>query len=76
MDDFAAKPTTIPFLAGRLRHWLPHLTWPEEAGDLSGEERDEREPGGPIDAAVLDELTSGDASVAASGVRRAGGAAA
>ena len=25
MDDFAAKPTTIPLLAAKLRQWLPHL---------------------------------------------------
>ena len=25
MDDFAAKPTTIPLLAAKLREWLPHL---------------------------------------------------
>ncbi|HET7487531.1 MAG TPA: ATP-binding protein [Acidimicrobiales bacterium] len=28
MDDFGAKPTTIPFLAAKLRQWLPALPWP------------------------------------------------
>ena len=27
MDDFAAKPTTIPFLASKLRQWLPDVAW-------------------------------------------------
>ena len=66
MDDFAAKPTTIPFLAGRLRRWLPHLAWPAPAmpdapqppvaGAVAGE---------AIDPSVLEELTGGDAQLAA-----------
>jgi HPt (histidine-containing phosphotransfer) domain-containing protein len=66
MDDFAAKPTTIPFLAGRLHRWLPHLDWPAppapEApqppvpGAVAGE---------PLDPSVLEELTGGDAQLAA-----------
>jgi hypothetical protein len=43
----------------------PKLPREEAERELSGEQRAEREPGGPIDAAVLDELTGGDASVAA-----------
>ena len=33
MDDFAAKPTTIPFLAGRLRAWLTDVDWTPPAGE-------------------------------------------
>ena len=74
MDDFVAKPTTIPFLGGKLRQWLPHLTWPAApapagSGATGG--------GGParvavdlaeraIDTAVLDGLTGGDPEMAAS----------
>jgi two-component system, NarL family, sensor histidine kinase EvgS len=56
MDDFGAKPTTIPFLAGRLARWLPHLRWEPLAPAT--------EPvdpvNGAIDRAVLAELTGGD----------------
>jgi signal transduction histidine kinase/HPt (histidine-containing phosphotransfer) domain-containing protein len=66
MDDFAAKPTTIPFLAGRLRRWLAHLTWPAPA--LAGAPQPPAAGAvraGPIDPAVLEELTGGDAQLAA-----------
>jgi CheY-like chemotaxis protein/HPt (histidine-containing phosphotransfer) domain-containing protein len=34
MDDFMAKPTTIPFMATKLRQWLPDLTWePAPSGE-------------------------------------------
>jgi HPt (histidine-containing phosphotransfer) domain-containing protein len=33
MDDFAAKPTTIPHLAARLRKWLPHVEFPPATDD-------------------------------------------
>ena len=36
MDDFAAKPTTIPFLAGKLHRWLPHLEWANRPDTGSG----------------------------------------
>jgi signal transduction histidine kinase/CheY-like chemotaxis protein/HPt (histidine-containing phosphotransfer) domain-containing protein len=61
MDDFAAKPTTIPLLATKLRHWLPHIQFeqapptPEPASPSAA----------PIDAAALVELTGGDADLAA-----------
>ena len=67
MDDFAAKPTTIPFLAGRLRRWLPHLDWPAppvpEAPQppAAGTVGD----GASLDPSVLEELTGGDAGLAA-----------
>ena len=63
MDDFAAKPTTIPFLAAKLRRWLPHLDWPaQDAGSL--EANGAEVPAG-LDSAVLDELTAGDPDLAA-----------
>lgn len=59
MDDFMAKPTTIPFLAARLRHWLPDLAWdpaatPDDAP--AGEDA--------LDIAALDILTGGDDAAA------------
>ncbi|MEV4420409.1 ATP-binding protein [Patulibacter sp. NPDC049589] len=69
MDDFAAKPTTIPFLAGKLRQWLPDLDWtaaPDDGRDgtrRSGAAGDA--PVGPVDPSVLEELTGGDAELAA-----------
>jgi signal transduction histidine kinase/CheY-like chemotaxis protein/HPt (histidine-containing phosphotransfer) domain-containing protein len=70
MDDFAAKPTTIPFLAGKLQRWLPHLDWPaapvahrpDDAGNGTG--ADDDGAGAQIDGAVLDELTGGDTELA------------
>jgi signal transduction histidine kinase/CheY-like chemotaxis protein/HPt (histidine-containing phosphotransfer) domain-containing protein len=64
MDDFAAKPTTIPFLAGKLQRWLPHLTWPEEAAEQS--RAADADADGPIDPAALEELTGGDPALAES----------
>jgi len=49
MDDFAAKPTTIPLLAAKLREWLPPRPFPHPV----------RRPG------RLDELSRGDAALAA-----------
>ena len=71
MDDFAAKPTTIPFLAAKLQRWLPHLDWPaapvahrpDDAGNGTG--ADDEGAGAQIDGAVLDELTGGDNVLAA-----------
>ena len=80
MDDFVAKPTTIPFLSGKLRQWLPHLAWPAAPApdatvpdvtvpDVTVPE-DHPAPGRaesepPIDDTVLAELTGGDPEVAA-----------
>ena len=70
MDDFVPKPTTIPFLGGKLRRWLPHLVWPSAPpvpgadGDTPGDE-DVAVTNGAIDHAVLDELTGGDPEFAA-----------
>jgi two-component system, NarL family, sensor histidine kinase EvgS len=60
MDDFAAKPTTIPVLAAKLHRWLPVLDWPVEPPPVSGD----AEAG--LDGAVLDELTGGDPALTAS----------
>ena len=60
MDDFAAKPSTIPFLAAKLREWLPHLDWPQAA-----ESPADGVAGGPLDLAVLAEVTGGDAELTA-----------
>ena len=66
MDDFAAKPTTIPFLAGRLRRWLPHLDWPAPAMPEAPQPPVAGTVGGEaIDPSVLEELTGGDAELAA-----------
>ena len=35
MDDFLAKPTTIPFLAAKLRQWLPDVSWQPVAADTA-----------------------------------------
>ena len=60
MDDFAAKPTTIPLLAAKLHRWLPQLDWPVEPV-LAADEN-----GAGLDATVLDELTGGDPALTAS----------
>ena len=65
MDDFIGKPTTIPFLASKLRRWLPDLAWPQaEPAAIPIATAATAEPG-PGAAAVLDltvlaELTGGD----------------
>jgi len=66
MDDFAAKPTTIPFLAGKLRQWLPQLDWSHEAESQAGPDGSGAADGGVLDHAVLAEVTGGDAALAAS----------
>jgi signal transduction histidine kinase/CheY-like chemotaxis protein/HPt (histidine-containing phosphotransfer) domain-containing protein len=67
MDDFVAKPTTIPFLASKLRQWLPQLSWPAEPAPVSLEGGGASAGGGAgaasIDSSVLDELTGGDAEL-------------
>ncbi len=66
MDDFAAKPTTIPFLAGRLRRWLPHLDWPSAETPSAPQPPVAGTVGGnALDPSVLEELTGGDAQLAA-----------
>ncbi len=69
MDDFVAKPTTIPVLAGRLRRWLPHLEWPTRTPEPAASGLDPPPPAFDrrelIEAATLDELSGGDAELAA-----------
>jgi signal transduction histidine kinase/HPt (histidine-containing phosphotransfer) domain-containing protein/FixJ family two-component response regulator len=66
MDDFAAKPTTIPFLAGKLRQWLPHLSWPqEESTDRACAVARSAPADGIFDPAVLEDLTAGDSALIA-----------
>ncbi|MBJ7469989.1 MAG: response regulator [Solirubrobacteraceae bacterium] len=56
MDDFMAKPTTIPFLASKLRRWLPALEWGVTAAAAPGYEVEEA----AFDVSALDLLTGGD----------------
>jgi signal transduction histidine kinase/CheY-like chemotaxis protein/HPt (histidine-containing phosphotransfer) domain-containing protein len=91
MDDFGAKPTTIPFLASKLRQWLPDVAWPAVPAVVAVAARGDASPGraagldgggdgrlpaagsrdddgvgsGPIDPSVLEEMTGGDAALAA-----------
>jgi two-component system, NarL family, sensor histidine kinase EvgS len=62
MDDFAAKPTTIPALSGRLHRWLPYLDWTPPATELA----EAANGGGGFDRSVLEILTGGDAELAES----------
>ena len=66
MDDFAAKPTTIPFLASKLRQWLPDVAW-EPVAEPEPEQPAAVAPaaGAAIDPSVLEEMTGGDAQLAA-----------
>jgi signal transduction histidine kinase/CheY-like chemotaxis protein/HPt (histidine-containing phosphotransfer) domain-containing protein len=67
MDDFAAKPTTIPFLASKLRQWLPDVAWEPVAEEEPEAERavGSAREGAVIDPSVLEEMTGGDAQLAA-----------
>ena len=68
MDDFAAKPTTIPLLAAKLHQWLPHLDGPPALEDSTQDDRavDSR---AAIDRAALAELTGADPALAAAILR-------
>ena len=69
MDDFAGTPTSMPVLADKLRRWLPHVDWPSRATPepavTSSATGNASQHDGVIDMAVLDELTGGDAELAA-----------
>jgi CheY-like chemotaxis protein/HPt (histidine-containing phosphotransfer) domain-containing protein len=52
MDDFMSKPTTVPFLAAKLRQWLVQLEWPMASPPAF--------PETAIDLGALDLLTGGD----------------
>lgn len=66
MDDYAPKPTTIPILSAKLRRWLGHLSWDDEAPS-SGAESSPAPPPIPavLDPDALVHMTGGDASLAA-----------
>ncbi|MDX6666069.1 MAG: two-component system, NarL family, sensor histidine kinase EvgS, partial [Solirubrobacteraceae bacterium] len=66
MDDFAAKPTTIPFLATKLRQWLPQLEWASEAVPPTDADGLGGTADAGLDLAVLAEVTGGDDELAAS----------
>ncbi len=66
MDDFATKPTTIPFLAGKLRQWLPQLDWADEPDVRPGRDGDGVANADALDLAVLAEVTGADSALAAS----------
>ncbi len=60
MDDFMAKPTTIPFLASKLRQWLPGLEWATGSSASELAAADEPLDDGGLDVSALDLLTGGD----------------
>ena len=66
MDDFIGKPTTIPFLAAKLRRWLAHLAWPE-ADPPAAAPAPAPAPAtdAVLDVGVLSELTGGDMRLSA-----------
>jgi signal transduction histidine kinase/CheY-like chemotaxis protein/HPt (histidine-containing phosphotransfer) domain-containing protein len=66
MDDFVGKPTTIPFLAAKLRRWLPHVAWPQAAPPAAVAPPAQAAPAGSdvLDPAALNELTGGDQELA------------
>ena len=69
MDDFAGKPATMPVLADKLRRWMPDILWPSPStptsdGALRTSGRGDAHEG-LIDREALDELTGGDADLAA-----------
>ncbi|MGH9223590.1 MAG: ATP-binding protein [Acidimicrobiales bacterium] len=72
MDDFIGKPAPMALLAEKLRQWMPHIAWPNAspgspgAGAAVGDVVDGGRPDGVMDRLVLEELTGGDAELAAS----------
>jgi signal transduction histidine kinase/DNA-binding NarL/FixJ family response regulator len=65
MDDFAAKPTTIAFLAGKLRELLPDVGWDDDREDDDRQDDDRQDAAAPptarpIDPSVLELLAGGD----------------
>jgi signal transduction histidine kinase/DNA-binding NarL/FixJ family response regulator len=68
MDDFLSKPAPMPVLAAMLRRWMPELAWAAESHDETAGAPGSSslpEPGAVIDTATLDEMTGGDAALAA-----------
>jgi CheY-like chemotaxis protein/HPt (histidine-containing phosphotransfer) domain-containing protein len=65
MDDFVGKPTTIPFLAAKLRRWLPHVAWPQAPAIVAPAPVHAAPAGSDVlDPAALNELTGGDQTLA------------
>ena len=64
MDDFVGKPTTIPFLAAKLRRWLPHVAWPAPAAVAAAGARARRPAATCSTPRALSELTGGDEALA------------
>jgi PAS domain S-box-containing protein len=68
MDDYLAKPVTIPALAACVRKWLPHtIPLPLPLGDASAaaELPQARTPPAPLQPGVIEELSQGDRRLAA-----------
>jgi HPt (histidine-containing phosphotransfer) domain-containing protein len=67
MDDLITKPTTIAVLADRLRRLLPGAPWTDLAGGTEAAPGEAVAPDADVlDAAVLEEMTDGDAAIAES----------
>ena len=69
MDDFAGKPVALVVLGDKLRRWMPHISWPSPSTPASATADVAEEHGVPaesvLDREVLEELTGGDAELAA-----------
>ena len=66
MDDFAAKPTTIPFMAAKLRQWLSHLEWLSDHEPRAAANDSLAAADSVFDFAALAEVSGGDAELSAS----------
>jgi HPt (histidine-containing phosphotransfer) domain-containing protein len=55
MDDFAGKPTTIPFITSKLRRWLPNVDWHTDSTKEPAVQAREH-----VDMELVAEITAGD----------------
>ena len=71
MDDFAAKPATIPLLAAKLREWMPHVEFATAPVEEPAIDRraNAGADGDALDRSVLAELTGGDTDLGAAVLR-------